>query len=138
LRSNLETLAKNLEISEKIFFLGSRPDAYQIMKVFNAFILPSITEGLSVVLLEAMAGKIPIVATDVGGNAEVLEDQVTGYIVSPGNYHLMAQKIIYLLSNPDLSQQMGKMGFERVKKYFSLDSMVKSYEKTYRKLLAEK
>ena len=130
-RKMLEALAHN----PRIRFLGVRDDIPALMRSFDVFVLASLTEGISLTLLEAMAAAKPIVATNVGGNPEVVVDGETGFLVSPQDPQAMADKILALLNDPTLAAGMGRAGRARVEQYFSLAAMADEYEKVYRMVL---
>ena len=106
---------------------------YQAVSDFPSF-FPSFSEGLSLTLIEACAAAKPIVAANVGGNAEIVEHESNGILVKPGDSKSMASAIIRYLERPDLGIQHGEAGRQRVLKYFSIQAMVRSYEAVYRRL----
>jgi glycosyltransferase involved in cell wall biosynthesis len=118
----LQSIAKSQRINAH--FLGEREDVREILQVMNVFALASFYEGLPVSILEAMAAGIPVVATDVGGNREIVLDGKTGFLVEPGNPAALAEKIKELLKNEKKREKFGKSGFERVKENFSIDKTV--------------
>lgn len=123
-QKQLETLARNLGIIDHIIFTGYRPDIMELMGIFALFVLPSLAEGLPVVILEAMLAKKPVITTSAGGNTEVVIDGETGTIVPPEDPDRLAEAIIYHLQNPEVSKRMGEKGYERVRRYFSLSQML--------------
>ncbi|RQW01380.1 glycosyltransferase [candidate division KSB1 bacterium] len=132
---SLKTLASALGISDHTIFLGARQDVAELLHVFDIFALSSFTEGTSVTLLEAMGAGIPIVATNVGGNPEVVEDQKTGYLVPNDNDQVMAAMLLKLLQDETARQKMGQAGQQRAHTWFSLDKMVNTYTNLYLKVL---
>jgi len=138
LRKELENYSGKIGISNKVIFLGFQKDIGEIVKTFNLFSLPSLTEGISLSLLEAMAAGKPCVATNVGGNPEVVVDGETGILVPPKDPQAMADAIVKILRNPELAQKMGAAGRRRVEEKFSLDRMVGEYEELYEKCLSRK
>ncbi|MGQ9611022.1 MAG: glycosyltransferase family 4 protein [bacterium] len=138
LRTELENFCAELELSDKIIFLGKRRDISELMSIFDIFVLSSISEGLSLTLLEAMAAKKPVVATHVGGNPEVVQDNVTGILVPPRNPLALAQALIILIKDKKKLFEMGESGRRRVEQYFSIDVMLEKYEKVYRSSLQKK
>jgi len=135
LRKYLEELASSLGITSAITFLGFRPDVADIIRASDLFVLPSIFEGLPLSLIEAMACGKAVVATNVDGTADVVVDNVTGYLVPPRDPEQLAQKIINLLENTESRLKFGEAGKERVQKFFSADRMVQDYERLYKELL---
>jgi len=137
-RKKLETLAKNLDIIDHIIFMGYHPDIINLMHAFDLFVLPSLVEGLPVVILEAMAAKKPVITTSVGGNAEIVVDGQTGTLIPPEDSDKLAKAIIYHLNNPEISKRMGEKGQERVRQYFSLSRMLDKVMDIYKEVLKEK
>jgi L-malate glycosyltransferase len=138
LRAELEADADALGIRNRVLFLGSRPDAIELMATFDVFVLPSVVEGMSNALLEAMAVGRPVVVTDVGGNAEVAIDGETGLVVPPADPHQLAASIVKLLEAPELAAEMGAAGRRRVVDHYQIDVMTRRIEGLYEQLLAGK
>ncbi|HET8575944.1 MAG TPA: glycosyltransferase [Methylomirabilota bacterium] len=135
-RSELEQIGRTLALDGRLRLLGERPDVAPILKSLDIFTLPSLGEGISNALLEAMASGLPVVATRVGGNPELVEDGVTGMLVSPRSAEALAAAFDRYLSEPGLIRLHGKAGRERVLRDFSLDRMFGAYEALYARLLA--
>lgn len=110
---------------------GERSDVPDIMRGLHAFALPSLAEGISNTILEAMASGLPVVATAVGGNADLVLHGQTGYIVSPLNPQAMALRLVALASNPQGARSMGQAGRQRAQTTFSLQAMVATYQRVY-------
>jgi L-malate glycosyltransferase len=138
LRAELEGHAAALGVRDRVLFLGSRPDTIELMAAFDVFVLPSVVEGMSNALLEAMAVGRPVVATDVGGNPEVVVDGATGLIVPPGDAEQLAASIRKLLEAPELAAEMGAAGRQRVLEHYQIDVMTRRIEELYDTLLAGK
>jgi len=138
LRDHLESLARQLGVSDKTRFLGSRSDVARLLGVFDVFVLSSITEGTSLTILEAMAAGLPVVATDVGGNSALVADGETGFLVSPRNPDALAWAILKVLSDPGLAQAMGEAGQRRAEAEFGREAMARRYEAVYEKAMALK
>ncbi|MBI2637003.1 MAG: glycosyltransferase family 4 protein [Parcubacteria group bacterium] len=100
LRPQLEEQIKKLNLEDQVLLAGQLPDAHQFLKAFNLFVLCSRKEGFPYALLEAVAARVPIVATKVGGIPEIVRDGATGYLAEPGNPNELAQKINRALGNP--------------------------------------
>jgi glycosyltransferase involved in cell wall biosynthesis len=111
-----------------VSFLGERTDVMEILHVMDVFVLASFYEGFPVVILEAMASRIPVVASRVGGLSEVVQDRETGFLVEPGNPNELAKKIKELLVNRKMRNNFGEAGFKRVKENFSIDKTVDGIE----------
>jgi sugar transferase (PEP-CTERM/EpsH1 system associated) len=117
---------------------GARNDVAEIMRGLHAFALPSLAEGISNTILEAMASGLPVIATDVGGNADLVAHGQTGYIVPAASPEAMAEQLLWLASNPDAAQIMGQAGRQRVLNSFSMQAMVSTYQGVYDQQLARK
>lgn len=135
---SLARQARHLGISDRVVFTGFRLDVADLMKEVSVSVLPSLSEGLSNVLLESMAAGVPVVTTPVGGSPEAVVDGETGFLVptrSPGH---LARAIDALLADPGLAERMGRAGRRRIVENFSLDSMARATERLYRSLLARR
>ena len=139
-RGELEVALKEqvaqLAIGAHIHFLGMRQDVPRLLSVLDAFVLPSLSEGLSLALLEAMASGKPVVATLVGGNPELIDHGQTGFLVQPEDARDLAANLVKLLSDPGMMQQFGRQAAERVRQYFSMGQMVDRYRDLYARSLA--
>lgn len=135
LRKELLGQVKALELENHVLFLGMREDVPEIISCGDLFVLPSINEGFGVVLLEAMAMKCPIVATNVGGVPEVVLDGVTGILVPPKEPLQLAMGIIGLLKDTSLAIRMAEGGYQRLKACFDIKETVSNTEVLYKELL---
>lgn len=133
-RGALEDLSRDLGIAGQVDFLGFSQEVHSLMCSFNVFVLPSLTEGISLTILEAMAASRPVVTTNVGGNPEVVINGRTGILVPSQDPDALAQAIIKIIREPDLAFEMGKNGRKRFEEVFNLDLMVTCYEEAYRTL----
>jgi len=131
LKESLKAKVESLKLEEKVIFLGFRNDIPEVLSGFSVFALSSLTEGISISLLEAMASGKPVVATNVGGNPEVVSDGETGLLVPPKEPDKMAEAIIKILSDRDMAKRMGEAGRKGVEEKFSLERMVKEYQEIY-------
>lgn len=136
LRGELQRLAEEAGIAASVSFLGSRHDVARLLGAFDCFVLSSYTEGLAVTLLEAAASGLPIVATAVGGNVEVVEDGVTGILVPPRDGARLAEALSRLAANREEARAMGLRGRERVRARFGIEGMVERYQSIYTELLS--
>ncbi len=136
--NNLKKLARSLELTDRIQFLGLRPDVDRLLHCIDLFVLPSRWEGLPNAVLEAMAAGKPVVATEVGGIPELVVRGVTGMIVPPQDVHALAEAIKALLSDEPRALSMGAAGRERVQRHFSIDAMIAKTEALYQELLQQK
>ncbi len=123
-REKLEMQIKGAGIKNKIFLTGKLPDAHKYLAVFDIFVLPSVKEGFSWALLEAMAAKLPVVATNVGAAPEIIEDGKNGFLVEPRKPELLAQKIKELTSDEHLRRELGIQAHQTVVLKFDLNKMV--------------
>ena len=119
----LKDLAQELGINQSVHFLGHRSDIPQLLALSDLLVLPSYTEGLPLVILEAMAAGLPVIATPVGGIPEVVIHQETGFLVPVENVQALGNAILRLLQNPLLRNEMGNKGLEMVNKDFSVEKM---------------
>lgn len=138
LKEKLRTQATKLGLSRDVIFAGSRRDVPQILGALDILVLPSLWEGLSNVILEAMAAGKPVVATEVGGIPEVVKDGETGLLVPPKDPDALARAIVKLLQNKELAKRMGRAGKKRVKEHFTIERTVAQTEKLYNSLIAQK
>ena len=127
----LRSLAHELKIQGQVTFLGNVNDVPSLLGEASVFVLPSLTEGISLTLLEAMARGLPVVATRVGGNPEVVADGQTGLLVRPDSPEQLASAIGRLLDDPAMARQMGEAGCRRVQRLFNVKTMVRQYECLY-------
>ncbi|MCM2255756.1 MAG: glycosyltransferase, partial [Vicinamibacteria bacterium] len=134
-RADLEARARDLGLGERVVFAGFRSDVPELLREVSVSVLPSLAEGLSNVVLEAMAAGVPVVATSVGGTPEMLDDGVQGLLVPPRDAPALARAIGALLSDPTRRQAMGQAGRARAMARFSLEAAVRETELLYERLL---
>jgi glycosyltransferase involved in cell wall biosynthesis len=134
LREHLMAEAARLEIAESVRFAGAVPDVRVALSAMDVFVLPSNAEGMSNALLEAMAARRPVVATDVGGTNEVLNG--SGTLVSPGDAQALADAVMALLADPARAARVAEAGRQRVVERFSARVMVSRLEELYEERLA--
>lgn len=115
---------------------GERNDVPEIMRGLNCFVLPSLAEGISNTILEAMACALPVIATDVGGNADLVLRGLSGRLVPAGDAVALADALTELAQDPQVALAMGRAGRRAVEQRFSLGAMVTAYEAVYSRLLA--
>ena len=135
LRSELESLAIEFGVHEHVAFLGARDDVPDLLSALDLIVLPSVSEGLSLTLIEACAAGKAIVATDVGGNREVIEHGVNGLLVSSDDEEALASAAIGVLTDATRAATMGAAARRRSEAEFSLDTMVAQYVALYGHLL---
>ena len=130
----IKDLAQELGIDKSVHFLGHRDDIPQLLSLSDLLVLPSYTEGLPLVILEAMAAGLPVVATPVGGIPEVVIHQETGFLVAVEDVQALGDVIFKLLQNPLLKNEIGNKGLEMVRKDFSLEKMCEEVFDIYQKV----
>lgn len=131
LREQLECLADSLGASSSVVFFGKRDNIPELLRKMDVFVLPSISEGMSNTILEAMSCGLPVIASRVGGNSELIQDGVTGFLIPSKDQLAMRQKLIYLIQNKSKRKFMGASARKRIENEFSLTTMVNRYEQLY-------
>jgi sugar transferase (PEP-CTERM/EpsH1 system associated) len=131
LRAASQAILEAAGVADLAWLPGEREDVADVMRGLHCFALPSLAEGISNTILEAMASGLPVIATDVGGNAELVAQGATGDIVPPADVQAMAQTIIARATSPEQSRVMGQAGRQRVLERFSMQAMVSDYQAVY-------
>jgi sugar transferase (PEP-CTERM/EpsH1 system associated) len=131
LRAQAQAVLEAAGVAHLAWLPGERSDVADIMRGLHAFALPSLSEGISNSILEAMASGLPVVATAVGGNADLVTQGLTGHLVPPANPQAMADRLVDLASNPERACSMGQAGRQRVEVTFSMQAMVSTYQSVY-------
>jgi glycosyltransferase involved in cell wall biosynthesis len=134
LRAELEARTRALGLSGNVVFTGARDDIGEMLAMLDLVVVPSLTEGMSNALLEAMAMARPVVATAMGGNVDVIEDGATGVLVPPRDPEALAEALLRLLGDPDRARRLGAAARERARAEHSLEGMVARYQDLYRGL----
>jgi glycosyltransferase involved in cell wall biosynthesis len=132
--TRLKYLAGALEIQGHVVFRGKQENIRSILSETDIFVLPSLSEGMSNVLLEAMACGLPIVATAVGGNSDLISDRRNGILVPPANPDVLSEALVELLQNNTLAKQLGAEARKTVEDHYSLESICESYQQLYNRL----
>lgn len=130
-------LLRGAESSGRAIFAGSREDVPELLRSFDVFALSSRVEGISNTILEAMATGLPVAATRVGGNAELVEDGVTGTLVPPRDPEALAEALARYVADARLRREHGSRARSKVEKEFGLDGMIARYLGVYDGLLAK-
>lgn len=130
-RPEIEAACTRLGLGDAVQLLGFRNDVPALLSAADVFTLPSLTEGTSVTLLEAMLAGKPSVATRVGGNPEILVDGVTGTLVDSGDVAAFSRAILEVLQSPALAATYGTAAAARVRERFTFEEMVRGYEALY-------
>lgn len=138
LRHHLEAEAASLGLKKRVVFTGERHDIPAILNIFDVFVLPSLTEGFPLTILEALAAARPVVATRAGGVPEIIQDKTTGLLVEPADPTGLALAVATLLTNRQKAVVMGQTGQARVNEKFTAAGMVYKVEEEYKKVLLAK
>ena len=126
-----KALTSELGLDSHFHFMGERRDVPQVLRALDCFVLPSRWEGFPIVLLEAMAAGLPIVATDIPGSDEAIRSGEEGWLVPPGDLEALRSCIVDLIQNRERAISFGRAGQERVRREFSIDAMLHSIKLLY-------
>lgn len=134
-RDRLREYRNQLEVGDRVHFLGARDDVPQLLPHLDCFWLGSGFEGQSNALMEAMSAGVPVVATDIAGNRDLVVPAATGYLVPVGNVAEFARKTNQLLDDDQLAGQLGQAARQRMLDEFSVEQMVERHAQLYRELV---
>ena len=137
-RESLERYARDLNLESRILFLGHRSDVSAILPLLDVFCLPSDFEGMSNSVMEAMAHGLPVLASNIPPNRELVIDGVTGHLIPVGDRAEFARVALPLLEHPELAQRLGSAGRDRMANEFSVAKMVAEYGAVYNEVIAQK
>jgi len=135
-RQRLERYREQNQITDRVHFLGERSDVPRLIPHFDVLWLASEYEGQSNAIMEAMASRVPVIATDIPGNRDLVIDSVTGYLVPVGDRFEFARRTHWLLDDAALRQRLGEAGRECVACEFSVEQMVARYAALYREVVS--
>ncbi|MFW5813387.1 MAG: glycosyltransferase family 4 protein [Fibrobacterota bacterium] len=138
LEGKLKQYCRELGLDGNVQFTGYKSNVFEALRDFDLFVLSSRTEGCPIVILEAMAMGLPVVATNVGGNPELVQDGKTGILIPPNNPQRMASALIELISNAKKASEMGQAGKRRAFSVFHPSKFSSSLEKLYKDLYQKK
>jgi glycosyltransferase involved in cell wall biosynthesis len=138
LRSALEALVEQLGLRDRVTFLGDRHDIPAVLAALDISVSSSSSESLSNVIMESMAAGIPVVASNVGGNPELVENGKTGFLFCSGDEEQFAAALETLVAQPELRKQFGSVARERAQAEYAIPRVRDRYQDLYRSLLAEK
>jgi len=133
LKDDLESMVDQFDLKNNFYLLGRRTDVPELLAETDVCVLPSLSEGLSNTLLEYMAAGKPIVATNAGGNPEVILDQINGLLVNTGDPKDIADKLLYLLRNSEECHRLGFKAKENAREHFAVQKMIERYENLFDK-----
>ncbi len=134
IKQKFETAVADYGLKDNVKLLGFRSDVPELLRAIDLFVLSSISEGLPLSAVEAMAARRPVVATKVGGLSELVQDGTSGYLVPPADASSLANRMIEILKDKSLRTRMGNIGREIATSTFSLEAMVSNYQLLYDKL----
>jgi glycosyltransferase involved in cell wall biosynthesis len=137
LRRRLERFAEQCYVAERVHFLGERSDIPRILPHLDLLMLASSYEGQSNAIMEAMSAGVPVVASDIPGNRDLVINGETGLLVDIGDRAGLAQKALMILADADLAKRLGSAGRERMLRDFSIEKMVERHEELYRTLCGQ-
>ncbi len=135
LRNESLAILESAGLAELAWLPGERKDIPDVMRGLDCFVLPSLGEGISNTILEAMSSGLPVIATAVGGNPELVDDARTGHLVPAADPGALARAIIALALTPEKARAMGNAGRKRIEAQFSITAMIDSYQQIYDRLL---
>lgn len=138
LRAESQALLDAAGVADLAWLPGERADVPDVMRALDCFVLPSLAEGISNTILEAMGTGLPVLATDVGGNRELVVAGRTGQLLASGDMDGLASALVDLAEQPERAAAFGRAGRARVEAQFSLPAMVGAYQNVYDRLLAER
>jgi glycosyltransferase involved in cell wall biosynthesis len=131
LRSNLDKLVKQLEISDKVIFTGFKPNPVDYLQLMDIFLLPSLSEGTAMTLLEAMSLSKACIVTDVGGNPEIIEHEVSGLVTPSDDENMLVAACDLLLKDGKLRKKLGDAARAQYEKRFTVQYMLSNYQEIY-------
>jgi L-malate glycosyltransferase len=131
LRPGLEQIARELGIAEKVFFAGERHDIPEVLASLDISVLISSSESLSNAILESMAAGVPVVATSVGGNPELVRDRETGLLVPPHDEKKLVGALLYLVRDPEARAEYARHSREFARSHFHIDRTARRFEELY-------
>ena len=137
-RPDLERRISGLGIGDAVDLLGTRYDVPALLSRADAFCLPSLAEGLPNAIMEAMAARLPVVATAVGGTPELVLEGETGMLVPPANADALASALLGVLADPECGRRMGARGRALIAREYSLDALTRGHGDLYRAVLARR
>jgi glycosyltransferase involved in cell wall biosynthesis len=135
-KAALRARAEELGVGDRVVFAGFRSDVHRLYPIMDVSVLTSLSEGLSITILESMSFGIPLVVTAVGGNPELVRDGESGFLVPPKDVTSFADAVVRVLRDPALASRFGRAGRAVVERDFALDTVAERYAELYRDVLA--
>jgi glycosyltransferase involved in cell wall biosynthesis len=136
--AELKQYGETLGMSKNLHFIGGRKETASLIALFDVAVLASLSEGFSNVILEYMASSKPVVATEVGGNPEIVVHGETGLLVPPADGDALARAILSILEDKEVALRFGRAGRKRIEEKFSLDVMLRNYEGLFEQVINSK
>ena len=130
----LQSQAQQLGVADAVHFTGARSDVEQLLAALDIFVSSSLWEGLPTVLLEAMAAGVPVVATRVSGNVELVQPGQTGLLVPPSDPDALAEGLCWALGQREAMQSMAANARKQVRQHFSIEAIARQHEALYERL----
>ncbi|HOV21519.1 MAG TPA: glycosyltransferase family 4 protein [bacterium] len=137
LETELNEFVKTNCITDRVVFTGFKQDVVPFLQVADVFVLPSISEGFSNALLESMATGLPVVATKVSGNIDIIENGINGFLVEPENSEELAKALEKILKDENLARKMGEENRRKIVENYSIDKIVEKYIALYNNLISK-
>jgi glycosyltransferase involved in cell wall biosynthesis len=135
--NNILKMIEENKLEGKVILTGRRNDIPELLYISNLFVFTSIREGLPKSIMEAMAMEKPIIAYNIRGIRDLVDNGVNGFLVKYGDINTFAEKILYLIKNPDIAKEMGKKGREKIEKEFSLKIILPQMKALYEEILSK-
>jgi glycosyltransferase involved in cell wall biosynthesis len=137
MRLPLESLVRELKLSEQVEFMGECENVPELLGSSGFYVSSSLSEGISLTILEAMAVGLPVIATNVGGNPEIVVESETGMLVEVGNPERLANAMVLMCQRKSSWETMGQKGRKRVTDFFDVRMMANNYQSLYQDLLRQ-
>ena len=131
-------LTAELGIRDKVSFLGRKDNVAEYLQCADILVMPSVSEGMSNALLEAMACGLAVIATNIAGNNEVVAHLRNGVLIEPRNARQLAEALLYVLGDAELASRLGQEARKTVEEGYSLDQVVDQYMELYQSLASDK
>ena len=133
----IERAIKERNLESHVVLAGNRSDVPDLLAASDAFLMSSISEGIPLTIIEAMAAGIPVVSTAVGGIPEMVQHDVNGFLAAAEDFSGLARSLVRLYQQPALRQAISAAGRETAERDFSLDGMLNGYSRTYQEMLRD-